>query len=92
MSEITKFGGFLIGLTTGLLLVYRILYYYGSPAWALPLFSFLGAFALVFAMVLAIGVVLIISGFLRNVYLDIIIFVVVWLLVSFYATGFLGVK
>ncbi len=92
MSEMIKFGGFLIGLTTGLLLIYRLLYYYGSPVWALPLFGFLGAFALVFAMVLAIGVVLIVSGLLRNIYLDIIVFIVVWLFVSYYATGFLGVK
>lgn len=91
MNHLTKFGGFLIGLTTTLLLVYRMLYYYGAPAWALGAYHFLGAFSIVFAMVLAIGVVIILANLLRNVYLEIIIFLVTWLLVSMYATGFLGV-
>lgn len=94
MNGITRFGLFLFTLTSIFLVIYRIMYYYQVytklPA-TLGFYHFLGGFVLVFGMIMAIGVVMILSGFLRNIYLEIIVFFLVWVLISIYTTGFVGV-
>lgn len=92
MYGTTRFGMFLVALTSAMLIGYRLLYYKG---WTTGIFTnsylFLKDFSIIFSMIFAIGATLVMSKVLRHFVVLVIFFFAMWFLVQYFSVGFTGV-
>mgnify|MGYP001626232100 CR=1 FL=1 len=89
----TRLGIFGITLTSVLLIIYRVMYYdklYNIPQ-LLPVYNFLHAFVLVFAFFLSFSLIIVLARAVKNFIVEVVLFFIIFALISVYAVGFTGI-